>query len=267
MMKELFFQPRGIYYRVNEFRTDRPTLVFVHGLSGSSSAWAEYENKFEKDYNILCLDLRGHGKSAKSGSYENYKIEKFSQDIRDLTAYLDIKKLILISHSFSTLVALDFLAKYQNMLASSVFLSPGFRVSSAKTAKIIRPVIQLFAKLYNIMPSYSSRIGGHVDYSKYKNTGDWNLRRMFADVKNTTLRIYLFCLGQSYEFSGENFLDKINIPVLLVHGKNDTLFPVENSIIMSEKIRDSKLILLDDADHILVLNNFPEVSEAIENFI
>ncbi|MFH1393181.1 MAG: alpha/beta hydrolase [Patescibacteria group bacterium] len=267
MMKELFFQPRGIYYRVNEFQENRPTLVFVHGLSGSSSAWAEYENKFEKNYNVLCFDLRGHGKSAKSGGYEDYKIEKFSQDIRDLTAHLDIKKLILISHSFGTLVALDFLTKYQGMLASSIFLSPGFRVNSAKTAEIIRPIVQLSAKLYDMMPFYSSKIGGHVDYSKYKNTGDWDLRRMFADVKNTTLKIYLFCLGQSYEFNGENFLDKINIPVLLVHGKNDTLFPVENSVIMHERIKNSKLVLLDNTDHIIVLNNFPEVSEAIENFI
>jgi len=266
-MKELFFQPRGIYYRTNEFQANKPTLVFIHGLSGSSSAWAEYENKFEKNCNVLCLDLRGHGKSAKSGSYENYRIEEFSQDIYDLLAYLDIKKITLISHSFGTFVALDFLARYQDKITSSVFLSPGFCVSNVKTAKIIRPVVQLLAKFYNILPYHSSKIGGHIDYSKYENTGDWNLRRMFADVKNTTLKIYLFCLGQSYGFNREDFLAQINIPVLLVHGKNDTIFPVENSVIMSKKIRNSKLILLDSANHILVLNNFPEVSEAMEKFL
>lgn len=267
MMKESFFQPKGIYYRVNEFQTSRPTLVFVHGLSGSSSAWVEYENKFEKNCNILSFDLRGHGKSAKYGNYEDYKIEKFSQDIRDLATYLDIKKLTLISHSFGTLVALDFLARYQDMFISSVFLSPGFYVSNAKTAKIFRPVIQLFAKLYNMMPSYSSKIGGHVDYSKYKNTGDWNLRRMFADIRNTGLRVFLYCLKQSYKFDRKEFLGNINIPILIVHGKNDTIFPMENSVIMAERINNSKLILLENADHIIVLNNFLEVSGVIEKFL
>lgn len=267
MMKELFFQPRGIYYRMNEFQADRPTLVFIHGLSGSSSAWEEYENKFEKNYNVLCLDLRGHGKSAKLGNYEDYKVEKFSRDIYDLLTFLDVKKSIIISHSFGTMIALDFLNKYQNKFISSIFLSPGFCMGNAKTAKIIRPVIKLIAKFFDIAPFHSPKIGEHIDYSKYKNTGDWNLRRMFADVRNTTLRIYSFCLGQSYGFNGEDFLDKINIPVLLVHGKNDTLFPVENSVIMHKRIKNSKLVLLDNTDHIIVLNNFPEVSEAIENFI
>jgi pimeloyl-ACP methyl ester carboxylesterase len=51
-----------------------------------------------------------------------------------------------------------------------------------------------------------------------------------------------------------------------VHGKKDSIFPVENSILMAEKIKNSKLVLLEKADHIVVLNNFIEVSDAIEEF-
>jgi len=48
-MKESYFSKNNIYYRINEFQPGRPTLVFIHGLSGSSSAWLEYEKKFEKN--------------------------------------------------------------------------------------------------------------------------------------------------------------------------------------------------------------------------
>lgn len=265
-MKELFFKPRGIYYRVNESQANRPTLVFVHGLSGSSSAWVEYEKKFEKEYNILCLDIRGHGKSAKLKHYNDYEIEKFSEDIFDLMKYLNIEKSVLISHSFGAFIAFEFLVKYQKLLASAVFLSPSFCVKKEKSTKVIELLLHPFVNFFSLIPG-SFQIGGHIDYSKYKNTGDWNVGRMFADIRNTSLRIFLYCLKQSYKFDREEFLSSINIPVLIIHGKNDTLFPVENSVIMSEKIRNSKLILLDNADHILVLNNFPEVSEAIKNFI
>lgn len=266
MMKESYFSKNNIYYRMNEVQSGRPSLVFIHGLSGSSSAWLEYEKKFGKKYNLLSLDIRGHGKSVKLGNYEDYEIEKFSRDIYDLVTYLNIEKPILVSHSFGTFIALEFLVKYQNLLASAVFLSPGFCARNRGLAKIIEPLLEPFVKIFGLIPN-SSKIGGHIDYSKYKNTGDWNIRRMFADIRNTGLRVFLYCVKQSYKFDRKGFLGSINIPVLIVHGKNDTIFPVKNSVIMAEKISNSKLILLENADHIIALNNFTEISEAIENFI
>ncbi len=265
-MKELFFQPKGIYYRINEFSPDKQTLIFVHGLTGSSSAWVEYEKKFEKNYNILSYDLRGHGKSEKFKNYNNYEIGKFSEDIRDLMAHLNIEKSVMVSHSFGTLVALEFLSDNQNMVAASVFLSPFYNPRGRKSTKIMQPLIRLALKFFDFFP-YTSKTGVHIDYSKYKNTGDWNARRTIADVRNTSLRVFLCCLSNFCEFSRENFLDKINLPVLLIHGKNDTISSVQNSIVMSNQIKNSSLVLLDNADHIIVLNNFPEVSRAIENFI
>lgn len=211
------------------------------------------------------MDLRGHGKSVKPKEYKDYEIGNFVQDIHDLVEHLKIKKFILVSHSFGALVGLDFLVKYQAMLFSAVFLSPNFSVKRRRLARALAPLLGM-ARIIYLFPS-SSKVGGHVDYSRYKNTGDWNIRRMIADIRNTGLKVYLYCTKQSYKFDRESFLEQIKIPVLIVHGKNDTIFPVEGSRIMAGKIKNSQLVLLDNADHIIVLNNFTEVSEAIENFI
>jgi pimeloyl-ACP methyl ester carboxylesterase len=265
MIKEFFLPSRGIYYRINEFQDDRPTLVFIHGLSGSSSAWLEYEKEFEKKYNLVFFDLRGHGKSLRFPKYKDYEIANFADDLCELISRLKIEKFVLISHSFGALVALEFLTKHQDKVMAAVFLSPSFSVKNRKAALVIRPLLAA-AKLFDLIP-YSSKAGGHVDYSKYKNTGDWNIRRTIADSFNTGLRSYLFSARQTYKVDYENFLEKIKMPVLLVHGKKDTIFPAENSIIMSQKIKNSKIIFLDKADHIVVLNNFSEVSEIIDDFI
>ena len=42
-------------------------MTFVHGAGGSSSIWFKQIRDFKKHFNVLLLDLRGHGKS-------NYKI-------------------------------------------------------------------------------------------------------------------------------------------------------------------------------------------------
>ena len=73
----------------------------------------------------------------------------------------------------------------------------------------------------NLLP-LRLKVGNHVDYSHYKNTGDWNIRRMFADIKNTGLRPYIYAVEQSFHFDHSAFLPEINVPVLIIHGKKDT---------------------------------------------
>lgn len=264
-MKELFLKEKGLYYRKNDFTPNRPTIVFTHGLSGSSSAWLQYEKILELKYNILSYDLRGHGKSTKPKKYGDYALANFVEDLKTLLDAEEIRNCILVSHSFGTLIALLFIAKYSDRVRASVFLSPNFAVAKRKLSKATRPFLSLI-NLLRLFP-FSPKIGKHIDYSLYPNTGDWNIPRMVADIRNTSLRIYLYCTKQSYSFDCEVFLGKINIPVLLIHGEKDTIFPVDNSIFMSQKIKGSELILIPNADHIIALNNTEEISGAIMVFV
>lgn len=263
-MKENFFQPRNIYYKTSDFEPGRPTIVFIHGLSGSSSAWIKYEEKFQDKYNVMSYDLRGHGKSERPRNFSQYELKNFAEDLFELLKFLKIENPVLVSHSFGTLVAMEFLVKHQDIARAAVFLSPNFAVRKMKLAKITEPLFNL-TKIFDFLPF--KKTGSHVDYERFKNTGDWNLRRCVADLANTGLMPYFYCTRQSYKFDREKFLAEINVPVLIMHGKKDTIFPVENSLIMAERISNSRLILLDNADHILVLNYFDEVSQAIEDFI
>ena len=264
-MKEYIFPVNKIYYRLNEFRPNRPTLVFIHGLSGSSSAWAPYEQKFEAEYNLLTFDLRGHGKSVKPKNYTDYALKNFADDLLSLLEHLKITDFILVSHSFGTLIALEFLANHQTMVKAAVFLSPNFAPDERLIARAVKALLSA-AKIFKFLP-FSSRPRGHIDYQNYLNTGDWNIRRMAADIRNTGLRVYLYCSRQSCRFDRENFLSEITVPVLIIHGKKDTIFPVKSAMAMAEKIKKSNIILLDRADHIIVLNYFSEVAGAIENFL
>ena len=47
-------------------------VTFIHGAGGSSSIWFQQFRAFKKEFNILLIDLSGHGKS-KSRFSENRK--------------------------------------------------------------------------------------------------------------------------------------------------------------------------------------------------
>jgi pimeloyl-ACP methyl ester carboxylesterase len=277
-MKEFFLEEKGLYFRTNDFASNRRTLVFIHGVSGSSSAWVAYEKEFENDYNIIFFDFRGHGKSVKYKNYNDYAIDKFSDDIEYLLDYLKVKKCVLISHSFGAFPTLRFIEKNKDKINGVVFISSYFALSKMKSAMFAKILFRfgiLLTDLTNktknlFFKSHNKKrleIGKHLDYSRYKGSGDWNVRRTIADVSNTSLSVFLYTTLNAYNFDGESVLDKIDFPVAMIHGKKDTIIPLKYGISMSNKIKTAKLFILKDIDHIVVLNKPKEVLEIIKSFM
>lgn len=262
-MKEYFFEERGVYYRKNDFETNRPTLVFVHGVSGSSSAWLPYEKIFENKYNVLTYDIRGHGLSKKYPRYEDYQIKNFAQDFHDLLTYLNISKFVLISSSFATLIAREYIKQYRETVTALVFTST--ESFNKFQLKIIRPILKIATSIISFLP-FNSRPRGHVDYSKIKNS-DWSIERNFADTRNTGLRPQFYTIRQSFQPRQESDLEEINVPTLVIHGEKDSLVPIKNAIAFSKKIKNSQFVSIANFDHDIHHNAIKEMSEIIEKFI
>jgi pimeloyl-ACP methyl ester carboxylesterase len=264
-MIERIFGPRGICYRTNDFDADRVTLVFIHGVSGSSSAWQAYETRFMDRYNIVTYDLRGHGKSTKFARYRDYAIPHFAEDLAALLAHLGRRKVVLVAHSFASLIVLEYLRRHQADVLAVVLLSADYDIGRRASARLLGLALSPLALLDRL--PFRPPPGSHVDYSRFVNSTDWDVPRMRADIGNTTWRVYLHCTRQGMAVHARDWLPDIQVPVLLIHGRKDTIFPVQNSIDMADWIPDAELVILEDIDHIVVLNRPREIGDAIEGFL
>jgi pimeloyl-ACP methyl ester carboxylesterase len=264
-MKENYFDNR-IYYRTNEFLPDRPTLVFVHGVSGSSSAWLPYEKIFENKYNVLTYDIRGHGLSKKYPNYEDYEIKNFAEDLHDLVTGLGIQKFILISNSFAGLVHLEYLKIHRETVVANIFTSPEIDLQKSPMGKIMWPVLKILNGIIGFFP-WNPKPRGRVDYKKYIGSTDWSVGRNLADMRNTGLRAHFYTLRQSVNPNQEYNLEKIIVPTLIIHGQLDTMVPIKNAIEMSKKISGAEFVGISNIDHNTVHNAVPEMSVAIEKFL
>ena len=56
-------------------------ITFVHGAGGSSSIWFNQVRYFKAFFNIILIDLRGHGKSDNSPEGLNYSFELIINDL------------------------------------------------------------------------------------------------------------------------------------------------------------------------------------------
>ena len=62
-----FFKYKPVlHYITYHHKTATEWVTFVHGAGGSSSIWFKQIREFKKHYNVLLLDLRGHGNSKSS---------------------------------------------------------------------------------------------------------------------------------------------------------------------------------------------------------
>lgn len=81
-------------YRRHYLSPDHEWVVFVHGAGGSSSIWYRQVREFRKAFNVLLVDLRGHGDSQPPLllPYEGdrYTFELVSREILDVLDHEEI---------------------------------------------------------------------------------------------------------------------------------------------------------------------------------
>ncbi len=264
-MKDQYFTERGLAYRTNDLVPGRPTLVFVHGVSGSSSAWKPYEEALKHEFNIVTYDQRGHGHSKRHSNYSDHHLTHFAEDLHMLLTHIGEYPYVLVGHSFGVLVVLAYLAQWQKTLKGAVLISGDYNVGRHVPTKILRWLLSPIPLLSHLPLSLKQH--GRVDYRRFPGSGDWNVFRSFTDICNTGFRTYLYCIRQSYELDATDVLPRLQLPVLLIHGTKDTIFGIENSVAMAEKIRGARLETIEGADHIVVLNFPQNVIDILRTFV
>jgi pimeloyl-ACP methyl ester carboxylesterase len=262
-MKDELWEERGIAYRTNVFDDSRKTLVFIHGLGATCSVWEPYETALENDFNILTYDLRGHGFSLKYKNCADYDLKNLTDDLRALLDYLGIHSCSLVSSSIGTLVALLYVHGYPGTVRTNFLLAPIYKQhpqAGAETKAAHSPLMTLLGR----MPFTPLR-GKRVDYSRFDNTADLELRRIVSEIKNLSLRGYLFYLHQINAFTDYALWSQMRIPTTIVHGTKDSFAPYHLAVELSKTIPNARLVTLEGANHLAIINNKKEIIAQIRN--
>ena len=98
-------------------------VTFVHGAGGSSSIWFKQVREFKRHFNVLLLDLRGHGNSKpnlKDAFNDKYTFDSITGDIVELIDYLKIEKSHFVGISLGTILIRNLAEKYPHRVESMV---------------------------------------------------------------------------------------------------------------------------------------------------
>ena len=82
-----------------------PAIVLVHGGCCAAGDWRFQAEDLTRDFRVLTLDLRGHGRS--SGSESDLTVTNWANDIDALIDALAIGPAILVGHSLGTRIVME----------------------------------------------------------------------------------------------------------------------------------------------------------------
>ena len=138
-----------IYHRRFIHPKSTTWVVFVHGAGGSNVVWFRQLKEFKKYFNVLLVDLRGHGKSKTTDNVADsgYSFDEVALDVIHLMDHYHIEKAHLIGISLGCIVirAIDKLAPGR---AESIVLG-GAIIQFNKTLKVM---ISMAKILNSVLP-------------------------------------------------------------------------------------------------------------------
>ena len=249
MLMEIKLKPAGmdeLYGIYLPVKNAVACIVLVHGLGEHIGRYKELAAFFnENKYSFIGLDLPGHGKSpGKRGHIRNFILY---QNILDaIAAYVRENEggisLVLYGHSLGGGIALNYLVTGKNM-DSGIITSPWLKLSF-EPPKI---KILLARVLSGLIPSLLQSSGlDPVDLSSDKNV----VKEYRSDpLIHFLISIKLYVSATRNAAALLNCRDKLQVPVLMMHGENDRIASLEGSETFAGNNRMAELKIWADGYH------------------
>ncbi|ARV08047.1 2-succinyl-6-hydroxy-2,4-cyclohexadiene-1-carboxylate synthase [Polaribacter sp. SA4-10] len=225
-------------------------VTFVHGAGGSSSIWYKQVRDFKKHFNVLILDLRGHGDSTptlKDTFNPKYTFDSITSDIVEVIEYLQINKSHFIGISLGTILIRN-LAEKRPELVESLIMG-GAIIKLDFRSQILMRVGNVFKSVVPYMYLYKLFAFIIMPKKNHKNS-----RLLFV---NEAKKLYQKEFLRWFKLTSEiNPLLRffratdIKIPTFYIMGAEDHLFlPSIKNIVA--KHTTSSLFVVDNSGHVV----------------
>lgn len=205
--------------------TKKPTILVLHGWGASSASFREVKLLLEKEgFMVDVPDLPGFGDRPlvkNPMTFDDY-LSFVEKEVGD-------QKVILIGHSFGGRLAIAFSVTNTSKVSKLILTGASgipHKLSAKKRAAFILAKTFRFAQPLRKYLYYAI---GESDYFR-------------AGILKDTFK-------NNYKVSIVNYLEKINVPTLLVWGEKDTVVPLHDGEYMQAHIKNAKLLVVKGATH------------------
>lgn len=255
-----------LYYKIvnNKYlHNDKEWILMLHGIGGNLNIFKKQIDKFSENYNLLLIDLHGHGNSQNHTLQEMEKTKgkidfKFiCQDIVDVLDKLNIRKVNVLGISLGTIVGMQF-EKYFPSRISTMILGGGIVGMNLKSKFCLNLAIlskkliprEVFYKLvaYSSMPCKNHKLSRSIFIKASKKLDKSECFKWVELMKNHL---------ETYDYN------KGHIKKLFIMGDQDHVFlPTIKKFVPKEDI-----VVIKNCGHICNIDSFENFNNLSLNFL
>ena len=245
---ELQVNDMTISYLRNEPRPGAETLVMIHGFAANKDNWLRMAGHLSDDFNILILDLPGHGDSSKDLDL-GYTFDDQVKHLRAILTELGMGKVHMMGNSMGGAITALYAATFPDQIRTAVLFDP------AGVFEYESELVGLVKQGENpLIVEEEGDFRRLIDFALEKKPFvPWPIYSVMEEraIANRPINehIFLAIRDSGFQPGFRNALEKITAPVLIIWGKEDRVIHYRNAEIFKERIPQAEVVLLDDVGH------------------
>lgn len=238
-------------------------VVLVHGAGGSSTIWYKQIRVYRKHFNVLVVDLRGHGDCEIENSPTKYTLDLVSEDILNVLDEVKIDKAHFVGISLGTMLIRQLAETNPERFHSMVLAGAVIRITPR--LHFLLGIANMFKKIIPFMWLYKLFAWILMPRKTHETS-----RHLFVqEARKIKHREFLRWLSLTGDIA--SYLLKINekdthIPTLYIMGDEDYVFlePVKRLV---KKQSSSQLVILKDSGHVCNIDQAAQFNEISLQFL
>ena len=238
--------------RSKDILEERDTVLFVHGAGGSQFSWSFQKSFFEREFNPIIIELPGHGESGGEGEGE---ITKYAEHVSSFLKALDLERLFLVGHSMGGAIVQTLALTHPKLTKGMVLVGTGARL------KVFPAVLE------GIQNHFEETVRRIVRYAYSRKAPLALIEPGIENLMTCRLQVLYGDFLACDRFDLMKEVEKIDLPTLVICGSEDEMTPVKYSEYLHHQIGHSKLEILPNAGHMVMMESPDAFNQTVSEFI
>ncbi len=226
-------------------------MIFAHGFGCDQNMWRYITPAFEDKYKIVLFDYVGAGNSdIKSYNRERYSdLAGYAEDVLEICDELDLKDVIFVGHSVSSMIGMLAAIKYPEYFANVIMVGPSPRYINEAGylgGFAHKDILDLLDTMENNYIGWANFLAPNIMKNPEKPELGAELTESFCSTDPVIARQFA-----EVTFLSDNRQDlkKIKTPSLIMQCSEDIIAPLEVGEYLHKNIPNSSLKVLAATGH------------------
>ncbi|RCW66381.1 alpha/beta hydrolase [Saliterribacillus persicus] len=247
------------YYKSSNTKVTE-TLIFIHGLGMDLHTWDYLIPLLKNKYHLLLYDFRGHGGTDRGNA--TLEMDILAEDFLFLIDYLEVSHFHIIAQGFGGFIAIEAAEIRSEAINSLTLIAVPIHYPKQLGQKITETRKQL------IKQDESMKSVGEILIPHILLDDDETKREVLLNgYKKVHPDIYFELFHTGFGDKAISQLRNLEVPVLIMSGSEDKVYPPELSSATLNFISDAKCLIVPYASFLIQLDQPQITADWLERFI